>query len=672
MAACSAAVVLRHRVFLLLPVAAIGMLSGSLAATRHADTLDAVVPQGRGDLVGVVMTDATPYGQGYRFVLRPAVWTAAGSATAIPWPGPAVAVTSESAAATAGDWVSVSGLSRSDPDEIRGDPVAGRIHAVAVERLAGPAAPAAAAGNLVRNRVHSRLSAVAGTPEGALLSGFLIGDIARLPESDTDALRRAGLTHYVAVSGSNVALVLGGWWLVLGLVGAGTRTRAATGLIVLVVFVVATRWESSVIRAATMAALVMGGRACGIPIDAWGALGGAVALLLVVSGGLAYDVGFQLSVAATGGVLAGMRIWAGRRPRLVWGLLAATVSAQLAVVPLLLLHFGTVPLLSPVANLLAAPLVTGATAAAGLGVIVSWDLPVHLAATLAGLVLGVARTASGWPQLDFGQVVAMATVLALSWATPLRWAVLVAIGGLATSSLLPPVPPEVPTVVFLDVGQGDAVLLLDPSGAAALIDGGRDPTVLRTKLRDHGVGHIDLLVATHGDIDHVGGLTELPLDVGELWIPAQAERGEALGAVLDRVAHNGGEVREVRAGDGAELGEFRLEVLGPQRRYAADNDGSVVLLVTVGHESVLLPGDIGEHAQRDLGGVHVDVLMVPHHGAATTDLDWLRDSSADLAVISVGPNTYGHPAPEVVATLEQAGMRLLTTWEAGDISIPLR
>ncbi len=671
-ASCSVAVVIRRPAILLLSVAAIGMLSGSLASARHIDTLESPVPQGRGQLVGVVMTDAMPYGQGFRFLLRPIVWTAVGSATATSWQGPAVAVTSETPLATAGDWVSVSGLLRSDPDEIRGDPVAGRIDADAIERLAGPGAPAAAAGNLVRSRVHSRLSAVADTPEGALLSGFLIGDIARLSQADTDALRRAGLTHYVAVSGSNVALVLGGWWLILGVVGAGPRTRAATGLIVLVVFVVATRWESSVIRAATMAALVMGGRACGIPVDAWGALGGAVTLLLVVSGDLAYDVGFQLSVAATAGVLTGMRIWAGRSPQLAWGLLAATVSAQLAVVPLLLMHFGTVPLLSPIANLLAAPLVTGATAAAGLGVVVSWDLPVHLAATLAGLVLGVARTASGWPQLDPMQALALAVVLAVSWSTPLRWAVVAAVGGLAVSSLLPAAPPEVPTIVFLDVGQGDAVLLMDPSGAVGLVDGGRDPTVLREKLRDRGVDHIDLLVATHGDIDHVGGFTDISADIGELWIPALAAPGDVLSGVLDRVAHNGGTAREVREGDGAKLGEFRIEVLGPRRRYAADNDGSVVLLVTVGEETVLLPGDIGEHAQRDLGPVHVDVLMVPHHGAATTDLGWLGESSAELAVISVGPNTYGHPAPEVVATLQHGGVRLLTTWEEGDISIPLR
>ena len=90
-----------------------------------------------------------------------------------------------------------------------------------------------------------------------------------------------------------------------------------------------------------------------------------------------------------------------------------------------------------------------------------------------------------------------------------------------------------------------------------------------------------------------------------------------------------------------------------------------------GPTSVLLPGDIGAVAQRELGAIDADVVMVPHHGAATTDLGWLAGSAGRVAVISVGPNTYGHPAPEVVAVLEETGAVVLTTQESGDIVIPL-
>jgi competence protein ComEC len=659
---------------ILLALVGVGMVSASLASERGLATMAADLPRGRGEVAGVAATDAVPYGSESRFVIQPIGWKPAGEDIGRPWDGPALVVVTEEDGITAGDHVRVVGLLRPEPGHFRGDPVAAIVRATVVTRLEDSSSLFLDAGNALRNRVKTRLAVLSDSPEAALLSGFLIGDIADLPRADNDALRRAGLSHYVAVSGSNVALVLGAWWLMLGPTGAGNKTRAITGLVVLIVFIVATRWESSVIRAATMAGLVMAGRALAVPIDAWGALGGAVTILLVVSGDLAYDIGFQLSVVATGGVLLGMGVWAGRSPRVVWSLLAATVSAQLAVVPLLLLHFGTVPLLSPVANLLAAPLVTGATAAAGIGVVAGWDLPLLVAERLAGLVLEIADRAAAWPQLDLLRVVGLAGLLLVVWPTPVRRVALAGIVVVVAVGAIPPGPPSTPSVVFLDVGQGDAVLLRDPSGAVVLIDGGRDPTVLRTRLRSHGVASVDLLVATHGDSDHVGGLVGFldDFDVGRIWVPAFAEHGGLLTELIGDAAVVGVPVDHVATGDGAALGEFRLDVLGPSRRYAGDNDGSVVILATTAERSVLLAGDIGAIAQRGLPPLTPTVLMVPHHGAATTDPRWLADTVGSLAVISVGPNSYGHPALEVVEVLEESDTRVLTTQDEGDITISLR
>ncbi|MCP3994560.1 MAG: MBL fold metallo-hydrolase [bacterium] len=662
----------RFRPLLLVAFVGIGLLSGSYGSVRNAATLGAELPAGGRVVVGAAATDAMPYGEQFRFVLRPS-WIGAGLAGRA-WDGPSVAVVTDQSEVTAGDTVEVSGRLRRWSDTVRGDPVAGRITAKDVVVLSSSGSWAVTAGNAVRSRVRARLMTLGDSPEAALLSGFLIGDIAALPRSDSESLRRAGLTHYVAVSGSNVAMVLGALWLVLGPLGAGSRMRAIAGMVALVVFVVATRWESSVIRAATMAAIVLGGRAAGVVIGAWGALGAAVAILLAISGDLAFDIGFQLSVVATCGVLAGMNYWQGRSPRLFWGLLAATISAQLAVVPLLLIHFGSIPLLSPVANLLAAPLVSLATASAGLGVIVNWDVPLRIAGMLAGMVLGVARAAGQWPQLDTVASVGVIGLLMGLWPTRARWGVLGAVLVVSATSVLPPGAPDTPTIVFLDVGQGDAVLLRDPSGGVALIDGGRDPAVLLPALRRHGVNRIDLLVATHGDADHVGGLATLAdhVAIGRVWVPQFAELGPLLAEVADDVRQEGVVVDEVAAGGSAVLGQFSIEVLGPRRRYATDNDGSVVLLVTAGGRTVVLPGDIGAITQGELDLLPVDVLMVPHHGAATSDPNWLTAVAGPIAVISVGPNTYGHPAPEVMAALAEAGTTVLTTWEQGDITIALR
>lgn len=648
----------------------VGVVSGLLASGRNQATLAASVPSGSGRIVAVAATDALPYGERYRIVVEPVEWQP-GRDPAVPWSGPPLELITPVAEVVVGDLLAATGLLRPNGGFVRGDPVAGRLTARDVEVVGSAESPLLTTGNLIRRRVQARLG---DTPEAALLAGFLIGDTAGLSSDDLEALRRSGLTHYVAVSGSNVALVLGAWWIAMAPFDMGPRWRALTGLIVLCVFVVATRWESSVIRAATMAALVLCGRAVGAPIDAWTALGGAVTLLLVVSGDLAYDVGFQLSVAATAGVLAGLGLWRNRSPRLFWGALAATVSAQAAVVPLLLLHFGTVPLLSPLANLIAAPLVTTATALAGVGVVVGWSPAVGLAEGVAGGVLAVARIASDWPQLDAFAVALSASVVAIVPGS--RWRVVVLAGVVAANVVvaLPPGPPEVPTVVFLDVGQGDAVLLLDPSGAVALVDGGRDPTVLAEGLRRHGVDRVDLVVTSHGDADHVGGLAGL-LDrhyIGRLWVPANQPRSELLDDIVVAARRHAVSVDEVAAGLHAHLGDFELEVFGPQRRYADSNDGSIVLLVRAGGLSVLLPGDIGRVAQAELPSLRPDVLLVPHHGAGTTDLEWLERTAGELAVISVGLNSYGHPDVDVVDTLRAVPAVVRMTCDEGDVVVPLR
>jgi competence protein ComEC len=111
--------------------------------------------------------------------------------------------------------------------------------------------------------------------------------------------------------------------------------------------------------------------------------------------------------------------------------------------------------------------------------------------------------------------------------------------------------------------------------------------------------------------------------------------------------------------------------LGPRRRYATDNDGSVVLWVEAAGRSILLPGDAGAVAQGELPAVRPDVLLVPHHGSASSAPDWIERTVGEVAVVSVGENTYGHPAPEIMGLLDLLGVEVRLTMVEGDVSIPL-
>ncbi|MEN8234349.1 MAG: ComEC/Rec2 family competence protein [Actinomycetota bacterium] len=666
--AAASVVMLRTRaVGVLLVLGATGVLSGSFASARIEATMTAAVPEGPVEFVGVVAEDAGPRRPA---VVRPEAIRRNGEWQ--PWPGPPLAVgPGDGALLVAGQRVKVAGVLRSAPGRIRGDPIAGRVTMRSAEPLGTAGGPFYVLGNAVRDRVRAVLDTSERTQ--ALVAGFLIGDTSGLGPRDLENLKRTGLTHFVAVSGSNVALFLAGWWIATAVFGIGPKRRFVLGVVGLGIFIVATRWEASVLRAAFMASLVLAAAAAGVAVDAWIAIGAAVAVLLLLSGQLALDVGFQLSVAATIGILVGASMFAGRRPRALWATLGAATSAQIAVVPVLLWHFGTVPLMSPIANLLSAPLVSASTITGSLAVLTGWSPAVAVAARLAGLVLAVADLAADWPQLGIAGVgVAGCTAIGLRWHRTRPLAVIaVALAG-AIAVLSPVGVPDEPTVTFLDVGQGDAVLLRDPGGGVALIDGGRDPLVLAEALRRHGIGRIDLLVASHGDVDHVGGFDGIVGDhsIGRLWVPDHPDVGPELEGLIADVLAAGIPLDRVRPGITYGLGGIDIEALAPRRRYLSRNDGSIVLWVEAGR-TLLLPGDIEAVAQGELPPLTPDVLLVPHHGAATTDPRWLARTVGKTAVISVGENTYGHPAPETLAVLDGVGSEVHTTMDDGDVTIEL-
>jgi competence protein ComEC len=525
------------------------------------------------------------------------------------------------------------------------------------------------AGRAIRQRVVERLSPFDGAR--ALLSGFLIGDTSHIAETDIDAMRRSGLAHFVAVSGSNVALFLGLLAVVAGPLALGPRRRAVVGLFGLPIYAAATSFEPSVMRASVMAGIALGARLAGVVLEAWQLLSLAVVALVLVDPGLTSNVGFQLSVAATAGVLVGSR-WP--VSGVVRRALAITMGAQLAVAPLILFHFGSVPLLSPVANLVAAPIVTmstvlGALGAAGAGFLIG------PAAWLAGIVLVLARGAAQWPQLGSwhvaGAVVAGLVVARFPRVRPL--AVTAAALALITTLVLPGTSLEPGSVAVLDVGQGDAILLHGGQGRFALVDGGPDAGRLIDRLRSFGVGTIELVVLTHVHADHATGLTGLvgQVGIGVVWEATDPHSTPASRDLLQALDRHAVPRVTPRVGDRWDLGALEIRVEAPLRQYASPNDQSIVLTVEGSDRSMLLSGDIETIAQGELNHLRSDVLKVPHQGAATSVATWLKGVGATTAIISVGPNQFGHPAQWVIELLEHSGASVARTDIDGDVIVDL-
>jgi len=664
----------RHPIALLVVAGLVGgCLSGAAAAARRDAVLGAEVGAGPVRLAGVAATDPRSVRHGGAMFALDARWIEEGGSWR-PWEGPRLAVTSDPVTLAAGEPVMVDGVLGDGPGRVGRTLVGGRVRAGSVTRVGPARSPLMRVGNALRARVLGVLDAGSASPSGALLSGFLVGAVDDLPDRDFEALRRSGLSHFVAVSGSNVALFLAGWWLVAGPLGWGPRRRAVLGLAGVAVFVVVTRWEPSVMRAGAMAGVVLAGRLAGLVISPWTALGAAVAGTLLVSGGLVADLGMQLSVAATGGILLGAPLWTGRRPRWVWTALGATMAAQAAVAPILLARFGSMPLMAPLTNLVAAPVVAFATMVGGVGVALGAEPAVSVARSAAAVVLAIARTAADLPQIGWAGTSLLAGAGLVATRRRARpWVAGVAV--VTVAALLVPFGhvPSGARVMFLDVGQGDSTILRGASGEVILIDGGGDPLVLADRLREQGVDHVDLLVVSHRHADHVAGLAGITLQVvvGTAWLPSQLGEGPVLDGLYEELTGAAVDVRFPAPGTTATLGAFALEVLGPPRRFASPNDGSLVLLVRAAGASVLMTGDIEAIAQSEMGPIGADIMKVPHQGAATSDPGWLAASAPRIAVISVGPNDYGHPSSEVIAVLEAAGAEVHRTDFEGTVTFDL-
>ena len=646
----------------------VGGVAGQLSVLREQAILEFVSPAGRIQEVMRLVTDPRQEDHGW-WALAVADPPEAQRPVSIPM----LLSFTDPPTAIAGETLFIEGRRTTRSGTARGDPYSGVVTVGVARALPASQAPWWEAGNSIRRRTMERLSERG--PSRALLAGFLIGETADVPDADLEAMRRSGISHLVAVSGSNVALFLMLALLAAGPLASGPRRRAVVGLGAIVVLAVATRWEPSVVRASVMAGLVLGGRVGGWALDAASALAVTVVAVVVVSGELATDVGFALSVLATLGVIVGGRIDTVALPRAVAATLGATIGAQLAVAPVLLIVFGSVPLMAPITNLVAAPVVAASTLVGAIGVALGWDFIIDIAAAGASIVLSVARVGAGWPQLGWiGSLVAVAIVGL--WAVRGWRPLAVGLGALAVAIALVGTSgrPPMPGAVFLDVGQGDSILMVAEDGSALLVDGGPDPAVLEAKLAGWGIRALDLVVLTHVHADHATGLAAVVgrRPVREMWVPGPPHQTPASRRLVGEAAAAGVPMREPPVGERVVLGDLAIEVLGPLRRYASPNDQSIVLRVTgPTGRTLLLTGDIETFAQADLRGVAADILKVPHQGGATSNLEWLEEVDAGLAIISVGPNDFGHPSDEVIAALEASGAEVRRTDIDGDIVVPL-
>lgn len=572
----------------------------------------------------------------------------------------------------------------------------------------------------IRERADDALGRGMPAREAELARGFVLGEDDGIDKSTIEDFRRSGLSHLLAVSGQNVALLGLLAMPLLAALGMPLRIRLLWVLAAIVVYVPLAGAGPSILRAGVMGGLSLLATLAGRRSSRLYGLAVAAIVTLAIDPRIAADIGWQLSFAAVLGILAlasplrtaiaariGSRGWRGA---LAEGA-AMTIAATLATAPLIAFHFESVSTTTLVANLLALPAVApamwlGMLAAVG-GQVPGF--PVAIFNTVnAPLLAYIAQVAAwcgrpGWAYLDVrpggvGLFVSYLVLVALTIAIPwlLRRHRIAAVrriaerprrrvpamaSAVAVAIVLICVLPrggagEAPPatglrVSILDVGQGDAILLQPARAPAVLVDGGPPGDELVEKLQGAGVEQLGAAIVTHEEADHAGGVEDL---LGRF--PVDRLAYARLGRRLRSEAEAAGVTRSpIARGDTLSSGGLRIEVLWPPPELLAvplagadPNSQALVLLARWRDFSILLSADAeAETVPIDPGPV--DVLKVAHHGSDDGGLDGLLGRiHPRLAVISVGEgNSYGHPTPATLAALAAHDVDTLRTDRDGTI-----
>ncbi len=577
-------------------------------------------------------------------------------------------------------------------------------------------------------------------PQAAVVNALTLGLRGGITPEVNEAFRTSGLSHLLAVSGLHVGVLLA---MVLGVsarvIGRHRLVYLLPPLVLLWAYVLLAGAPPSAIRAGLMGSvllLALGTGRAAVPVNA---LGLTVVLVLMLDPATLWDRAFQMSAAAMAGVLLMGLPLADRafrlgRGRAMWAQLASTfLLAPLAVslgavagsMPLVAFNFGQIPLLSIPATLIAMPLVAPLlvmgllTGLVGLAVPPLATVVGLVPAGFGGLLVALAEaTASvpratvetsvsvGWVWGGYAALAIVAAVVYREWWLPnarefgavvwrgpqRRAATLAMICAFAVLAAWPWAALAFDEgdgllhVYFLDVGQGDATLIVGPSGHSVLIDGGRDPrqtiNSIDRLLPDGGVV-IDVGVLTHPDADHANGVLELARrgrfgtllvahaidDAGQRKLDAFRATGATVGAAVSGTV--------IDLGDGVVL-DILYPPDPPVSGTGADvNNNSVAAMLSWREASVLFTGDLhveGEGILLSLAGeVDADVLQVGHHGSATSSSAAFLDAVSPMAaVISVGEdNPFGHPAEEVVERLRgyMAPGALFNTAKSGTVEL---
>jgi competence protein ComEC len=536
---------------------------------------------------------------------------------------------------------------------------------------------------------------------GALIPGMVLGDTSKQSVEFKNSMRRSGLTHLVAVSGANFALVSAFVLWMMQFLFARMKFRLSATAISLIAFIALVRPSPSVLRAAAMAAVLLVAQGTKKGRDSLPALGFAMAAVVVVDPWQARDAGFALSVLATAGLLLFAPVLIEKLSIHLPGKLAQALAPPIAATvfcsPIIVALSGYLAPMSVIANLLAAPFVAPITIVGFIAALFSPFAPLISTVLIwfirfpAGAIALIAHWASSFPVLTLqsGKIgfLIVASFTLGSWLLK-KWfkhIIVFTLVILISITWLQRWPGGDWQVANCDIGQGDSMVINLGNHRGIVIDVGPNPVAEDRCLKALGIKEIPLLILSHFHADHVAGLTGAIKNraVGQVWVSVNS--APLIESAKAQSALSGVEMIKAVRGMSARVGPLTIRVLWPTlsarsfEEMPGDgsqiNNSSIATLITSDAFSLFAGGDLEPPVQeilvKDVGPV--DIYKVCHHGSRYQDLAFMSALHPRISIISVGAgNTYGHPAVQTLQALARLGSEVLRTDIDGAVAVQVR
>ena len=591
----------------------------------------------------------------------------------------------------------------------------------------------------LRRDLGTFFSAHLDSQTAAVLRALILGDQGLIEKDLRQAFAQAGVTHVLSISGLHIALVAatayGGWWWLLGrsrlLLLTFTMPKLASILTFPPVLFYAAlaggnvaTWRSVIMVFVYLLARLVDRRG-----DIYRSLALAALVISFIEPGAVLDISFQLSFVSVFSIAFGTEQLSSwwekwkthpffhksevRSDLLRWGVTygAVSVFALLGTAPLTAFHFNQISLAGLIANLIVVPLLGSAAVIFGLLTVVGFFLDSRIATiflTIAGLITHIGNEVVKW----FATLPYAALHVITPNAVELLFLYALLLCGFCRSLLPPRVFRSLVAVLlvgilsdaalwisqryfhhtlrvsFLDVGQGDAAIVELPDARVMIIDGGglaskdfdTGEAIIAPFLWSRKIGQVDLLVMSHPQLDHYGGLLYIAehFSPRELWFNGEQAQGERFAKLMEVVKQKGIQLRTLcRDALPPVPRNVSIQILHPPCNNTSldTNNASLVLRLSYGTTDILFTGDIEIEGETALlaaaTALPSEVLKVPHHGSRTSSsLAFVRATAPAVAIASLGAdNRFRFPAQEVVQRYQSQGSKWIRTDQAGTVTV---